>query len=239
MAIGRLALLCTAGSLALSMVLVYGLMFFDGLTPFGIAMVVAVAVPLLVGLPLSLALGLLRDDFRRMGRRVNRAATYDRSTGSLSGPVLVSEIERRREGRRPGDTRKGAFMIVELAQLRTIQKRHGFTWGEEAVRVVADAVRSSVRGGDLVGRLDNSSFGVFLPGATEVDALAIGERIRAAAASVYYAPGDDGEALAVSIGGVFCDSGTDFDAMFRAAAGQVDRAHSSGVALTRLPSSQS
>src|SRR5690606_24785448 len=138
---------------------------------------------------------------------------------------LVSEVERRRQVRRADDDgRRGAFLIVELAQLRALQHRHGLLWADEAMRIVATAVRSAVREGDIFGRLDSSSFGLFLPDAEESDAYGIAERIRAVVAEVYATPAAGEEALTIRIGGILCEGTTEFDAMFRAAADEVGRA---------------
>lgn len=232
--VARTTLLGLVAFLTASLALTYVMLLLGGLTPFGRSMIIAVALPVFLGLPLSLAIALLRDDIRQLKQDMNHAATYDSLTGSFNAPVFVAEIERRARIAVPGAARQGAFLIVEIAHLRSIQRDHGHAWSDEAMRVIAEAIRASLRSDDIVGRLGADTFGIFLPGASEGDARGVGERIGAAVARVYYAPDGERDGLKVSIGGVLCESTTDFDEMFRVAAGQVENARLHGVALATI-----
>jgi diguanylate cyclase len=212
-----LTLLGTAGILGLSLVVNYLLLFADGLTPFGRSVVSATLLPLIVGVPLFLFIGLKQIELRRYRQELNRSGTYDQLTGCLNGTVFTSIVERRAARPSEPGSRSGAFLVIHSEHLRSINLRFGLGWGDEALRLIASTIQSSVRKEDLVGRIGTSMFGVFLPGATEDDAKEVGERIRARVAQVYFAPKGAEDVLAVSVGGVVFESELEFEDMFRSA----------------------
>ncbi|MBZ9857243.1 GGDEF domain-containing protein [Mesorhizobium sp. CA13] len=216
-----LAFLGTIGSLALSVGLNYLLLFSDVLTPFGRSMVTAVLLPLIIGLPLFVLIGLKQAQIRGYRRELNRAETYDRVTGCLNGPVFTSMVERRAARPSAPGPRSGAFLVIHAEHLRSINLRFGPDWGDEALRLVASAIQSAVRKEDMVGRIGTSMFGVFLPGTTEAEAAEIGERIRASVAQVYFAPKGTEDALTISLGSTVFETELAFEDMFRSAEAQL------------------
>jgi diguanylate cyclase len=212
-----LTLLGTAGILALSVGLNYLLLFFDTLTPFGRSMITAILLPVVLGVPLFLFIGLQQIEVRRYRRELDKSATFDSLTGCLNGAVFTSMVERRTTRQLASGPRSGAFLVIHPEHLRSINLRFGLGWGDEALRLIASTIQSSVRKEDLVGRIGTSMFGVFLPGATEQDAKEIGERIRARVAQAYFAPKGDEDVLAISVGGVVFESELEFEDMFRSA----------------------
>ncbi|SFQ05274.1 diguanylate cyclase (GGDEF) domain-containing protein [Mesorhizobium sp. NFR06] len=208
-----LAVLGTAACVALSLGLNYLLMFSDSLTPFARGAVTAIIVPIVVSLPLLVLLGWQQIEIRRYRYELTRSGTYDQLTGCLNGKVFTSMVDRR--AARPVGPRSGAFLVVHPQHLASINLRFGLEWGDEALRLIASAVRSSVRKDDLIGRIGTSMFGVFLPSASEQDAKDIGERIRGAVGEIYFAPKGDRDVLAISVGGVVFEHELDFEDMFR------------------------
>ena len=85
------------------------------------------------------------------------------------------------------------------------------------MRLIASAIRSSVRKEDLIGRIGTAMFGVFLAGATEEDAREIGKRIREAVGQIYFAPKGDKDVLVIRVGGVVFEHEPAFEDMFRSA----------------------
>jgi diguanylate cyclase (GGDEF)-like protein len=81
-----------------------------------------------------------------------------------------------------------SLVLLDLDHFKRINDRHGHAAGDEALRAVADLLRSRVRDGDLVARLGGDEIGVLLPG-TDLDrAGALAESVRREAASL--APAD-------------------------------------------------
>lgn len=228
-----LALLGTAACVGLSLGLNYLLMFSDGLTPFGRGAVTAIAVPIVVGLPLFALIGWQQVEIRRYRQELTKSGTYDQLTGCLNGKVFTSMVDRR--AARPVGPRSGAFLVIHPEHLASINLRFGLEWGDEALRLIASAIRSSVRKDDLIGRIGTSMFGVFLPGASEDDARDIGERIRGAVGAIYFAPKGDKDVLAISVGGVVFEHELDFEDMFRfAEEGMAEVPDETGLRLSHV-----
>lgn len=210
-----LPFLGTAGCIGLSLGLNYLLLFSDALTPFGRSVITATLLPILIGLPLLALLGRSQVEIRRYRQELTKSGTYDKLTGCLNGTVFTSMVDRR--AARPAGPRSGAFLVVHPEHLASINLRFGLEWGDEALRLIASAIRSSVRRDDLIGRIGTSMFGVFLPGATEKDAKEVGERIRESVEQIYFAPKGDRDILAIRTGGVVFEHELAFEDMFRSA----------------------
>ena len=228
-----MTLLGTCTSFAFSFLLNYLLLFSDSLTPFARSVITAIALPIVIGAPLSFLLAYSLRAVRRYRRELTRSASYDQVTDFFNGAAFTSVVDRRASSRQEEGARRGAFLLINAQGLRSINMRYGHEWGEEALRLVASTIRSSVRSDDIVGRLGLGEFGIFLPGATEENARAVGERIRAGVARVYLQPtrfGSAGETglLNVSVGGVIFEHELEFDGLYRVAGQQLSYAEASG-----------
>ncbi|MDG4853694.1 MULTISPECIES: GGDEF domain-containing protein [unclassified Mesorhizobium] len=210
-----LTLLGTAGCVGLSLGLNYLLLLSDALTPFGRSVITAALLPIIIGLPLFALLGWREVEIRRYRQELTRSGTYDHLTGCLNGAVFTSMVDRR--AARPAGPRSGAFLVIHPEHLSAINLRFGLEWGDEALRLIATAIRSSVRKEDLIGRIGTAMFGVFLAGATEEDAKEIGKRVREAVGQIYFAPKGDKDVLAIRVGGVVFEHELAFEDMFRSA----------------------
>jgi diguanylate cyclase (GGDEF)-like protein len=71
--------------------------------------------------------------------------------------------------------------------------------GDLVLKAMAAAIQTQTRGGDIIARVGGEEFAVLLPGATNIVTLSVGERIRAAIASVQVSTGDNTEAIAVTV----------------------------------------
>ena len=230
-----LTALGSAGILLLSVGLNYLLLFSETLTPFGRSMVTATLLPVIIGGPLLLFIGLQRIELGHYRRELNKSATFDSLTGCLNRTVFTSMVDRRTTRPESSGPRSGAFLVVHPEHIRSINLRFGLDWGDEALRLIAATIQSSVRKEDLVGRIGTSMFGVFLPGATEDDAKEIGERIRARVAQAYFAPKGTEDNLTISVGGVVFENELEFEEMFRSAESLLSGVeHKPGFQLSHL-----
>ena len=75
-------------------------------------------------------------------------------------------------------------------------------WHDDALRHVSTAIAGAVRSTDLVGCTGMDSFGVFLAGASEAEAVEVGERIRVSVENSYFAPDGVRHMIEVNIAGV-------------------------------------
>lgn len=93
-----------------------------------------------------------------------------------------------------------AFLMVDIDHFKAYNDRHGHPAGDELLRLVGRALASAVREGDTTYRYGGEEFSVLLPGASDVEALAVAERVRAAVAAL-----DVSAPVTVSVGAASTD----------------------------------
>ena len=99
---------------------------------------------------------------RRSRAQLARLVTQDPLTNVLNARAfadrLSQELDRNRRYPRPL-----ALMYMDLDNFKVINDTHGHQTGDAVLRLVADAMRSSVRQADVVGRLGGDEFAVLMP----------------------------------------------------------------------------
>ena len=228
-------LLGIGASLGVAFILNYLLLFSEALGPVDRSMITVITLPFVIGAPLSLLLAYSWREVGRYRRALTRSVSYDRATQLFSSNAFSSLVERR-VSLTKGDQQQGAFLIVNADNLRAISTRYGLDWGTEALCRIASTIRSSVRNEDVVGQLDASEFGIFLPGATEENAREVGERILTGIGQVYFAPSQASqELLRVSVAGVTFEDQLGFDRIYRAVEEQLSTAEETGgIEIARM-----
>ena len=223
--IGIVTLLGTVGFIGLSLLITYLLLFDDQLNSFERSMTAAILLPVAIGVPMLFFLGLKLEQLRNLEKQLKRAASHEPVTDCLNGNVFSALVEARRKHVPSGPMgREGALLIVHVNELMSLGLHFGLGWKDEALRLVADTIKGSIRRDDLVGRLGEDEFGVFLPGATQEEAMEVGNRIASAVKGVYFAPQAQSRVLAVAVGGVHYEHQVEFDDMFKVAVGRMTSA---------------
>jgi diguanylate cyclase (GGDEF)-like protein len=74
-----------------------------------------------------------------------------------------------------------AVVLVDVDRFKQINDRYGHSGGDEALRLIAGALTSRVRAGDVVARLGGDELAVLLPGTDLGRAVALAEQLRVAA----------------------------------------------------------
>lgn len=187
-------------SVALSVILTNVIMevFSAGVNVPGL--VVSIALPLAVGGPMTWFLVLKHEQLRHANAQLESLASTDWLTACLNRRAFTAGANRRLDRRNPGD-RGGALLIADADDFKSINDRFGHDAGDEALRLIASAIRDAVRSTDLVGRLGGEEFGIFLTDADPDLADATAERIRSAVSDIAFASGGISCTLSVSIGG--------------------------------------
>jgi diguanylate cyclase (GGDEF)-like protein len=116
-----------------------------------------------------------------LGRQADRLAVLS-ETDVLTGLTnargffdrLDRELARSRRYREPL-----ALLLVDLDGLKDINDRYGHRAGDEAIRSLADVIRSQLRETDVGARWGGDEFAILAPRTSEFAALALAERIRA------------------------------------------------------------
>jgi diguanylate cyclase (GGDEF)-like protein len=115
---------------------------------------------------------------------------------------LAREIERSRRYGQPL-----SLLTLDLDHLKAINDAHGHDAGNEAIQLVARALKGAVRSFELVARQGGDEFAVLLPNTTGSDARLLAERLRGEIAAQEVR----GEKLSASIGVASRDSSADLD----------------------------
>lgn len=216
---------CVAGALVFN----YLLFRAAGLPYIWTGVVSAAFIAAVIATPL-LAYGVRRQhELAGLKLRLNQVSSADHLTSLLDGAVFTALVDTFRataEGK-PGG-RHGALLIIDVDHFRKVNARFGRSWGDEALRVIADVIRASVRSGDLVGRLGGEEFGIFLPNARRENADEVAERVRKVIADTLFEPGGRRCLLTVSVGGIVFEDQLVFDELVEAAEEQLVLAKRNG-----------
>jgi two-component system cell cycle response regulator len=137
----------------------------------------------------------LIEENERLFAEVQRLAITDPLTGLFNrrklDELLATEVERAVRYDRPL-----SIIMIDLDDLKRINDAYGHPQGDEALRLVADAIRSQIRSVDLGTRFGGDEFVILLPEAGLEAARLVGKRICEKITSTPFR----GEQLSVSAG---------------------------------------
>ena len=144
---------------------------------------------------------------RHIQMQLSRLATHDPLTSVVNARAfaarLTQELERNRRYPRPL-----SLLYLDLDNFKVINDSHGHQTGDAVLRLVADAMRSSVRQADIVGRMGGDEFAVLMPETDAALADAAAKRLAAGLRTVFKGT----PTVTASIGVVSCsatDANTD------------------------------
>jgi diguanylate cyclase (GGDEF)-like protein len=131
-----------------------------------------------VGTSTAIAFSLFGYALGRQADRLAELSETDALTGLSNARGLFdrldAELARSRRYREPI-----ALLFVDLDGLKSINDRYGHRAGDEAIRNLADVIRSQLRESDVGARWGGDEFAVLAPNTSRAAALALAERIRA------------------------------------------------------------
>lgn len=153
---------------------------------------IAALVPLLVTPPLAFAvLDILRVQ-GQMIRTIDARIMFDMLTGVLNRNHFLDSVR--------AANVNGPFLIVDADHFKSINDRNGHAVGDEALRIMANAIQQCVGKDGHVGRLGGEEFGVFLPGKSAAEGVARAEAICAAVRGLSPLVSGNSVRLSVSVG---------------------------------------
>jgi diguanylate cyclase (GGDEF)-like protein len=165
---------------------------------------------------------------RRLLLALRGQANTDARTGLTNSRAFDESLQRRLSTRGMAD--KAAILMLDLDHFKEFNDRFGHPAGDEALRVFAHLLASSIREPDLAARYGGEEFAVYLSGAGAAEAAEVAERIRERTETtiVPLAPGKTGR-LTVSIGyAVAPDDGDERVLLLKAADDALYRAKLAG-----------
>lgn len=228
-------LVTVAGCVAGALVFNYLLFRASGLPFVWTGVVSAIIIAAAIATPLLAYSARRESELAGLKLRLNQVSSADHLTSCLDGAVFAALVDTFRataEGK-PGG-RRGALLVIDVDHFKDVNARFGRSWGDEALRVIADVIRASVRSGDLVGRLGGEEFGIFLPNAHRGNADEVAERVRKVIAETLFEPGGKRCLLTVSVGGIVFEDQLVFDELFEAAEQQLLQAKMDGRNRTAI-----
>ena len=118
---------------------------------------------------------------------VEALATTDPLTGIANRRVFDDELDRElHRSRRLGEP--VTVMLVDADHFKRINDEHGHVAGDEALRAIADALRSKTKAFDVVARVGGDEFAVVLPTCPAQAGESVAGRLCAAVADAAHEP---------------------------------------------------
>jgi diguanylate cyclase (GGDEF)-like protein len=116
--------------------------------------------------------------------RISHQARHDNLTGLLGHRAFHESLD---EVLHEGAPVAGfTLATVDIDDFKDINDRFGHPVGDEALRLVADALAGAVREQDAVFRVGGEEFAVLLRGLSAHDAVPLADRLRAAVAKIQF-----------------------------------------------------
>nr|BAT29770.1 hypothetical protein [Aureimonas sp. AU12] len=177
---------------------------------------------------------------RGENRRLFEFATRDGLTQVLNRTAFKRSAEMaiaRMSQRRASDLEPATLLILDADHFKRINDRLGHHTGDEALTLIAETLRRSVRKDDLVGRLGGEEFAVLLRNAGYEEGRIVAERLRTAINRLEVGPRERRTRLSVSLGGISFRSAVAFNALYKIADANLYKAKEGGrnrTALTQL-----
>ncbi len=183
----------------------------------GQSLVSATVIPVLLAGPLFFFLSIKLRELSIANHKLHELASTDGLTGCLNRGAFTRSVELSLATAASGGQPGGAMLVIDADNFKAINDRFGHHRGDEALNLIATAIRASLRRGDRIGRLGGEEFGVYLPGADSAEAARVAERVRKMVASLEFAADDHRHPLSVSVGGAVFERPMTFADLFRIA----------------------
>ncbi len=132
-------------------------------------------------------------------KRIETLAITDGLTGVYVRRHLLERFEAELERSKKYGL-KLSFLMIDVDHFKNFNDQYGHLVGDVVLRQTAEAIRSSVRELDLVGRVGGEEFGVLLIETDESGAFFVAERIRRAVQERIFKAYDESLSVTISIG---------------------------------------
>jgi diguanylate cyclase (GGDEF)-like protein len=175
----------------------------------------ATVLPIVLGLPLFFYMSMRLRGLALSNLRLGLVARTDSLTSCLNRGAFTAKVTTLLAHTDPRPS--GTLLMIDADNFKAINDLYGHDAGDEALTIIARAIRSTLRAGELVGRMGGEEFGVYLPGVDRHGAEIIAERIRHAVNLAVFIPDDEQRQLSVSIGGAVFEGRVSFSELFRIA----------------------
>ncbi|MEO9788761.1 MAG: GGDEF domain-containing protein [Aurantimonas coralicida] len=195
---------------------------------FGLAMICAVVLPIILAGPLFVYLSLQLRDLRLLNRQLKIVAAHDCLTTLFNRGAFTEQVEAQLQCT-GANGRPGALFLIDADFFKSINDRYGHATGDRALKAIALQLQDTVRKGDIIGRLGGEEFGVLLADVDPLLAKEIAERMREAVATMELSsPEGKPVPVSVSIGGVIFDRPVGYSYLYQEADNRLYEAKARG-----------
>jgi len=164
---------------------------------------------------------------------LERLSRADELTGLMNRRAFVADLSKRL-GHNARHAREGALLFLDLDNFKPINDRYGHQRGDEALKSLAQAIQTSCRIGDLVGRIGGDEFVIWLEDTGEDGAESKARQMLVAVSELDAKFGAPGHPLSVSIGIAVTDGKESVDELIARADEAMYDVKRSGKAACRL-----
>ena len=175
----------------------------------------ATVLPVLLGVPLFFYMSMRLRGLALSNLRLGLVARTDSLTSCLNRGAFTAKVTTLLAHTDPRPS--GTLLMIDADNFKAINDLYGHDAGDEALTIIARAIRSTLRAGELVGRMGGEEFGVYLPGVDHHGAEISAERIRHSVNLATFSPDGRPRQLSVSIGGAVFEGSASFSELFRIA----------------------
>ncbi len=117
------------------------------------------------------------SDIQRSREQLRHTATHDPLTGLPNRMLLFEKLEEALV-RAKRNRHKGALLFIDLDNFKEVNDTAGHKAGDTVLRECVERIASSIRGGDVLGRLGGDEFLLILEDVENVDVpMHVGEKI--------------------------------------------------------------
>lgn len=198
---------------------------------FRLIAIASLAAALLLALAIGYFVALYDATMRRRLQELHEASIRDSLTGLLNRRGVMEVIKKTLE-RYVG---KSAMLLVDVNNLTTINDSRGHVAGDAVLARTSEAIRESLREGDLCGRFGDE----FMVYARDCDAESAVNRAEAIAVQAGKGMPLAGASFSISVGIAACEGdGADFARMYREAEEAMRQARAEGRRIGVAPLSE-
>ncbi|CAN5316740.1 hypothetical protein BH20ACI2_BH20ACI2_14570 [soil metagenome] len=126
----------------------------------------------------QLAVAIDRAELKEIAGQFEQLSVTDALTGLLNRRYMVERLmEETKRSNRHGYPM--SFMMLDVDEFKSYNDNFGHPAGDEALKLVGNVMRETLRGADVAARFGGEEFAILLPQTTSDEARTIAERIRA------------------------------------------------------------
>lgn len=140
-------------------------------------------------------------ELRSKNARLHKLAVTDSLTGLYNRRFFYTRLEEEFSRALRYDE-QFSLILIDLDKLKAINDTYGHVVGDKVIRRIAKCLKSSVRKGDVVGRLGGDEFGYIMLNANEELAFNFSKRLQKSLASVAFKEMADKPTMSMGIAGI-------------------------------------